>query len=103
MMLALIGGFFLLLFIDKETHCRLSSREMILIMSSWVIFLFIISEFISENVPLEIIFLSIVLGIIAIRELTNEVMSREVKKRLDIFLFLMFLIFMAIIINVLNI
>jgi hypothetical protein len=107
MLFVLIGGFFLLLLTHTETYCRLSSREVVIIMSGWVILLSFISEVILENSPPEILFLSIAIGITAIKVLTNEIISSEVKKRLNIFLFLFFLILVAIIvqkiINVLNI
>ena len=94
-MLALIGGFFLLLLTDAEAGSRLSSKEMILIMSSWVIFLFIFTK----NISPEMFFLFVAIGIVAIKEVTNEFISNEVKKRLNIFLFLFFLIVIVIVVQ----
>lgn len=99
----IIGGFLLLLVIDYEKQCRLNSKKMVFIMSFWMILLFIISEIFLENITPDIFFLAFCLGITAIRELTNELISTDFKKRLDIFIFFFFLMVIVIIINFFNI
>lgn len=91
--LVIIGGFFLILLTDKEKYSKLSSAQMILIMSSWIVLLF----FVTGNVSLETFFLMIVIGITAIKELTNELITRELQKKLNFFVFLFLLIFIAIV------
>jgi hypothetical protein len=90
--LVIMGGFFLILLTDTKTHSMLSSVQMTLIMSSWIILLF----FVTGNVSPEIFFLMIVIGITAIKELTNELITHDLKKKLNFFVFLFFLIFIAI-------
>ena len=91
--LIIIGGFFLILLTDTKKHSRLSSTQVILIIISWIVLLF----FVTENVSLETFFLMIVIGMTAIKELTNELITYELKKKLNFFVFLFFLIFIAIV------
>lgn len=91
--LVILGGFFLILLTDTKKHSRLSSAQMVLIMSSWTVLLFLITETASP----EMFFLMMAIGITAIKELTNELITREFKKKLNFFVFLFFLIFIAIV------
>lgn len=91
--LVIIGGFLLFLVKDTPNHNSFQKNHIILAMSLWVIFLFVITG----NSPPEIYFLMIAIGITAIKELTNEIITPELKKKLNIFVFLFFLIFLAIV------
>lgn len=98
-MFVLIGGFIFLLLTDTKTISRLTNLQMVLIMSFWIIFLF----FIPVSMTLELYLLMIFLGITAIRELTNELISDEFKKNLNIFFFFFFVIVIAIVVKILNV
>jgi hypothetical protein len=91
--LAIIGGFLLFLVTDTQDHNTFQKNHIILVMSLWVIFLFVITG----NNPPEIYFLMIAIGITAIKELTNEIITPVFKQKLNIFVFLFFLIFLAIV------
>jgi len=90
--LVIIGGFCLFLITDTKKYNGLSSVQMILIMSSLVILLFLVTG----NISPETFFLMIAIEITVIKELTNELINREFKKKLNIFVFVFFLIFIAI-------
>jgi len=88
-----MGGFLYFLVIDTKNQGKFQSVHMILVMSLWVLFVL----FITGNGPPETYFLMIAIGITAIKELTNELIAPELKKNLNIFVFLVFLIFLAIV------
>jgi hypothetical protein len=98
-MFVLIGGFVFLLLTDTKSIGRLTNLQMVLLMSFWIIFLF----FIPVSMTLEMYLLMIFLGITAIRELTNELISDELKKNLNLFFFFFFVIVIAIVVKILNV
>ena len=101
--LIIIGAFFLLLPSDKKTNKRFNNAQMVLILGSCTTLIF----FVTFTFSFDMFFLIITLGITLIKELTNELITNEFKKKLNIFLFLFSLIFIAIIaqkiLNVFNI
>lgn len=98
-MFILIGGFVFLLLTEKKTNSRITNLQMVLIMSFWIILIF----FIGGSISLEMFLLMIFLGITAIRELTNDLITDELKRNLNIILFLFFLILIAIVVKILNV
>jgi hypothetical protein len=94
-MLVLIGGIFFFLILNNQDYYRFECAEIIFIFILWILFLFIITG----NSPPETYFFLIAIGITAIRELTNELISPNFKKNLNIFLLLIFIIFLLIVIQ----
>lgn len=94
-MLVLIGGIFFFLILNNQDYYRFECAEIIFIFILWILFLFIITV----NSPPETYFFLIAIGITAIRELTNELISPNFKKNLNIFLLLIFIIFLLIVIQ----
>lgn len=100
---ALIGFLMIFLITGESTFKGISDMQITLVMTIWILLMF----FITGNASLEIFFTTVILGLLVIKELTDEFTNLYLKKRINIFIFIFFLLFIVIagerIVSILNI
>lgn len=91
----LIGIFIVLLPSKISTNDNRKDIYIIGYIIIWIILIFLVTN----HLNLEILFILNFLGILVIKEITNNISSEALKLRLNIFVFLFFLLFIFIVIT----
>ena len=99
----LIGTLMIFIITGKITTKGISDVQITLIMTTWVLVMF----FITGDARLEMFFILIVLGVLMVKELTDEFTTVHLRNRMSVLIFGFLIIFFTImiqkIINFLNI
>ena len=76
---------------DSEKNNNKLSEKIILILGIWIILLL----FLTQNLGIDVLFISIFIGVLVLKELTDEFTTKYQKNHLNIFIFAFLLIFIA--------
>jgi len=76
---------------DSEKNNNKLSEKILLILGIWVILLL----FLAQNAGMDMFFISIFIGVLVVKELTDELTTKNQKNHLNIFIFAFLLVFIA--------
>ncbi len=88
----IIGIFMILMMTEKNTPKRISDVQITLIMITLIIIMF----FATGTSNIETFFVLIVLGILIVKEITDEFTTAHLKKRMSVLIFVFILVFVTI-------
>jgi hypothetical protein len=90
---SILLGILSMVLVKKTKNNNSLSEKIILILGIWIILLLVLTR----NIGIDVLFISIFIGILVIKELTDELTTKYQKNVLNIFIFTFLLIFILII------